>query len=336
MERLLPKSALAAWAAKLAPREIYAPMPEAGLWNHGPVTDLKSLRLDFTTTVQSPKRIIFPQREVLLDFGAAGAREHLPEVRPTVIFGVRPCDARALLLTDKVFGEPFPDPYYRIRREATALVGLACGVPPSRNCFCLSAGGSPHSAEGLDVLMTDLGDAWAVQAVTKLGRALMDPGGPLFKPLTDEDRGRLKAVLAAAGESIRRRVEITGALAGAFDSPLWEAAAAGCIRCGICTYLCPTCHCFDIADELETAAPPKGLRVRTWDTCQFPDFTMHSSGHNPRPHKAARLRRRILHKFLYFHRAKGSYLCTGCGRCISLCPVGIDLIDVLEEVKRHG
>jgi sulfhydrogenase subunit beta (sulfur reductase) len=108
-----------------------------------------------------------------------------------------------------------------------------------------------------------------------------------------------------------------------------------CLRCGICTYLCPSCHCFDITDELESVSPPRGKRVRTWDTCQFPDFTMHSSGHNPRPDKASRLRQRLFHKFQYFIEMYDQFQCVGCGRCISLCPVGIDIINVLDRVKSH-
>jgi ferredoxin len=109
-----------------------------------------------------------------------------------------------------------------------------------------------------------------------------------------------------------------------------------CLRCGICTYMCPTCHCFDINDEVHSSAPLTGKRIRTWDTCQFPDFTMHSSGHNPRPDKASRLRQRIMHKFQYFVETYKNYQCTGCGRCITKCPVSIDIIDVLEKVRDYG
>ena len=120
-----------------------------------------------------------------------------------------------------------------------------------------------------------------------------------------------------------------------FDSPFWDDESMSCIRCGICTYLCPTCHCFDINDEVISSYPLKGKRVRTWDNCQFPDFTMHSSGHNPRPDKASRLRQRILHKYNYFVEKYGHYQCTGCGRCVSKCPVGIDIIEVLNKVNDY-
>jgi sulfhydrogenase subunit beta (sulfur reductase) len=121
-----------------------------------------------------------------------------------------------------------------------------------------------------------------------------------------------------------------------FESPFWDEQSLSCIRCGICTYLCPTCHCFDINDEIASSSPLRGERVRNWDNCQFPDFTMHSSGHNPRPDRASRLRQRILHKFQYFVERYQNYQCTGCGRCVSKCPVRIDIIEVLDKVRDYG
>jgi ferredoxin len=340
MGSILAKKSLAAWARKLSPRALWAPALEGGAWNYAPLRDPDALRLDFPQTVQSPKKIVFPQREVLLDIEGDAARERLPAVEPTVVFGVRPCDAHGLLLTDKVFDAPFRDPYYWRRREATALVGLACTPPPSPNCFCPTLGGSPAGTEGLDVLMTDLGAAWHVEALAERGRELVALGGALFTAATEQDRARRDERQVDAAGRIRRRVErldaVPGLLRGLFDSPRWEAIAAPCIRCGICTYLCPTCHCFDIGDELSSTNPVRGERVRTWDTCQFPDFTMHSSGHNPRPDKAARQRQRVLHKFLYFPDTQGAFQCTGCGRCITHCPVGVDLIEILNEVRPDG
>ena len=142
-----------------------------------------------------------------------------------------------------------------------------------------------------------------------------------------------------AEKKIERKVnqveKIPGILENMFDSPFWNTESQSCIRCGICTYLCPTCHCFDINDEVTSNSPLEGKRVRTWDTCQFPDFTMHSSGHNPRPNKGSRLRQRILHKYQYFVKWYDNYQCTGCGRCVSKCPVGIDIIEVLNKVGQN-
>jgi sulfhydrogenase subunit beta (sulfur reductase) len=119
------------------------------------------------------------------------------------------------------------------------------------------------------------------------------------------------------------------ALRGAFDAPIWEAFAATCLGCGACAYACPTCHCFDITDE---ARKGNGQRVRSWDSCAFSLFTLHGSGHNPRETQGARLRQRILHKFLYCPENFDEVFCVGCGRCVTACPSGVDLRSILESL----
>ena len=114
-----------------------------------------------------------------------------------------------------------------------------------------------------------------------------------------------------------------------FESEIWTQIAAGCLGCGACTYACPTCHCFDLTDEHKRGT---GRRVRSWDTCALPLFTLHASGHNPRPTTDARLRQRILHKFAYGPETIDETLCVGCGRCVSVCPSGIDLRRILARL----
>ena len=345
MEKVLSKKTFPQWVKKLESYTIYAPMKDGDFWNFEVIKNSEIIDLDYLNTVLSPKKIIFPQREVLLEFSTSNEeelkiKEVLPEETPSVIFGVRPCDAKALTLTDKVFGGDFKDPYYWKRRNSTALVGLACNTPPSPNCFCLSVDGSPHSKEGLDILMTDLGDKYYAESFTKKGDNLLNLARALFKNPTAKDKKDLEKIQAESEKKIKRQIKelkkIPPKLKEMFNSSFWDEESLSCLRCGICTYLCPTCHCFDMNDEVTSSSPIKGERVRTWDNCQFPDFTMHSSGHNPRPDKAARLRQRILHKFQYFVELYKNYQCTGCGRCISKCPVGIDIIEVLEKARDHG
>jgi len=344
MEKVLSKKTFPQWVKKLESYTIYAPQKDGDLWNYEVINNSEIIDLDYLNTVLSPKKIIFPQREVLMEFSTSNeeelkVKEVLPEETPAVIFGVRPCDAKALTLTDKVFGGDFKDPYYWKRRNSTALVGLACNTPPSPNCFCLSVDGSPHSKEGLDILMTDLEDKYYAESFTKKGDELLNLAKALFKNSTAKDKKNLEKIQAESEKKIKRQIKelkkIPPKLKEMFDSPFWDEESLSCIRCGICTYLCPTCHCFDMNDEVTSSSPVKGERVRTWDNCQFPDFTMHSSGHNPRPDKAARLRQRILHKFQYFVELYKNYQCTGCGRCISKCPVGIDIIEVLEKARDY-
>lgn len=345
MEKVLAKKSFPQWVKTLSSYKIFAPVEKENLWNYELIENPEKVNLDYLTTVLSPKKIIFPQREIYLEFSAENedglkVEEVLPDEKPSVIFGVRPCDSKSLTLTDKVFGGDFEDLYYWSRRKQMALVGLSCSIPPSPNCFCLTVDGSPFSKDGLDVLMTDLGDKYFIETLTKKGEQLVSTAKALFKAPTEKDKKDLLKIQQEAKTLIKRQVEsikkIPPKLKEMFDASLWDEESMSCIRCGICTYLCPTCHCFDINDEVDSYSPLKGKRIRTWDNCQFPDFTMHSSGHNPRPDKASRLRQRIMHKFQYFVERYKNYQCTGCGRCISRCPVGIDIIEVLDKVRDYG
>jgi len=341
MERILDKGHLLDWVATLTAWEVFAPGFQDGIWGYQPVSPSAEVRLEHSNTVQPPKNFTFPQREVFFTYDQIkGEAPKIAPIHPKpkqrVVFGVRPCDGRGLTRMDRVFNEQFQDSYYQTRRAGLAYVGLSCNQPTGPNCFCKSVGGSPVSSEGLDVLMTDLGDRYWVSSVTDLGLALLEVGGSIFSEPAQEDQNQVRATRIAAVSHPQRAVQNTAVvpsvLKESFSSPLWAALAQPCIGCGICTFLCPTCHCFDINDENASSSPLRGSRVRTWDNCQFPDFTMHSSGHNPRGTLASRLRQRVCHKFQYFHENFGVLQCTGCGRCISECPVGIDILSVVNQV----
>ncbi|MGD2295843.1 MAG: 4Fe-4S dicluster domain-containing protein [Candidatus Aminicenantes bacterium] len=345
MEKILPKKSLPKWVAKLIDYRIYTPVQKDDFWSYEVLEKPDGVSTDFPNTVLSPKKTIFPQREFLLEFGqeedgTPTVKETLPEENETVFFGVRPCDAKGVSHMDKVFGGDFEDAYYWKRRNKTFLIGIACNTPPSPNCFCTSVNGSPYGTDGLDILLTDMGETYYVQTFTKKGEKLVSAAKALFKPPQPKDKSNAEKIHKDAVKKLPRQLkdtkQIPPKLKELFEAELWDEEAMSCIRCGICTYLCPTCHCFDINDEITHYSPVGGRRVRTWDNCQFPDFTMHSSGHNPRPDKASRLRQRIMHKFQYFVEHYNDYQCVGCGRCISKCPVGIDILEVLEKVRDYG
>jgi ferredoxin len=345
MEKILQKKSFPKWVEKLDAYEIYSPVKKDNTWSYEIINTPGDIELDYPNAVQAPKKIINPQREVFLEFGRSDddtleVTEVLPEEKSVVIFGVRPCDAKALTLTDLVFSGDIKDKYYGKRRKQTAIIGLACNTPPSPNCFCTSVDGSPHSEDGFDILLTDLGDRYFVKSLTNMGNDLINLGKGLFVAPKANEKKELAKIHADAEKKLKRQVndveKIPPKLKEMFESAFWDEESMSCLRCGICTYLCPTCHCFDISDEVTSVAPFKGYRIRTWDNCQFPDFTMHSSGHNPRPDKASRLRQRIMHKYQYFVERYDHYQCTGCGRCVSKCPVGIDIIEVLNKVRDYG
>jgi len=342
MDKLIEKKRLSEWMLALSEWEVFAPALEDGIWTLSPAKAESTLC--HTNTRQPPKGFAFPQREVYFSFEqikgeAPKLTQKLPEETRRVVFGVRPCDGRAVPRMDHVFNDQFEDAYYQNRRKNLAYIGLACNLPVNATCFCKSVGGSPVSTEGMDVLLTDLGERYFVQAITKTGESLVAAAGKLLTQASPADKKLLEKTHADALAQPQRAVKDAAAapanLKANFNSPLWETLAQGCIGCGICTFLCPTCHCFDINDEVTGTAPMKGNRVRTWDNCQFPDFTMHTSGHNPRETLGSRLRQRVAHKFQYFHENTGMLLCTGCGRCVSECPVGIDIVNVVNKVSEN-
>ena len=292
------------------------------------------------------KQVFFPQTEVLCRYDFDEITEVPLPNEPIVVFGARPCDTRALAQLDAVFGPGYkghPDPYYLRRRENSVVIALACAEPCS-SCFCTTTGGGPAGTEGADILarQLDAGDALLFEAVTDKGREFLAAHRELF---AEPQAGQLEAAqkAAAAAETMVREandlgVDLAADLAALkhnmdplFEDRRWAGLTDTCIGCGACTYLCPTCYCFDIADESRLY---KGRRIRTWDSCQFAQFTKHASGHNPRTNKKERLRQRFMHKFSYAVENNEDVLCVGCGRCITACPVNLDIRDVIRAFAK--
>lgn len=311
----------------------------------------RGLSLDYGNTSLSPKSFFFPQTECLLRFTAWGSQAGVCETEPQgtqkrLLFGIRPCDAAAFALLDGVFcqDEKATDPFWVSRRRRTALVGLGCNAP-DESCFCTAMGGGPHGTAGLDVLACDLGDEMLFCPVTDLGRELVAeaaravPGTPARGARGGAVLGRAEALRLGA-EAVMARSPFTAGLTLEAVSRrsqrtvhalgIWPRIAETCLNCGVCTFTCPTCHCFDIQDETKG---PRGRRVRNWDTCMSWLFTAHASGHNPRPTKVERVRQRFMHKFKYMPMNLGGRPgCVGCGRCVRQCPVNIDIREVLRAM----
>ncbi len=283
-----------------------------------------------------PKAILFPQTEILLTYkktaGKITVTPSKTDDREKVIFGVRPCDAVAISVMDRVFcGGKFTDSYYKARRDKVTIFAIACDGLADSTCFCPSTGGSPAATGGSDVMMYDVGDSYYAEGITDKGKKILEGlKGHFGKPSPEQEKRKDEIIRKAeSAEGFTRSIseESIRKLDSSFDSKYWDDVARRCLSCGACTYYCPTCHCFDINDE------PGNKRVRTWDSCQFSYFTIHTSGHNPRTGKGQKLRNRYYHKFKYSKENTGRYLCVGCGRCIALCPAGLDITKVISEVK---
>ena len=295
------------------------------------------------------KEIFFPQTEVLYTFDFDEVAEVPVPDEQILVFGCRPCDARALAQLDAVFGpenKGYTDPYYMKRREGSIVVSLACSAP-CPTCFCTATGGAPAATAGADLIAHELegrdGGRLLIEAINEKGRAFLESHNELFSEAPDSLVEDVRSADAAAEQAVRQAndlgVDLGEEIAALkermdplFDDRRWEELTSSCIGCGACTYLCPTCHCFDIADESRMY---EGRRIRTWDSCQFPLFTKHASGHNPRTNRKERLRQRFMHKFSYAVENMNEVLCVGCGRCIAACPVNLDIRDVIRSFAKE-
>ncbi len=333
----LDKKQTAAFLNKLIKNyRVVAPVDNGKTIRFQEIDSSDEIELDYTNTKLASKEILFPQTEVLFTVKKKDGKTVIEKPEPIekdwVVFGVRPCDAKGLENSFKVFASgAHKDRAYLEKREKSMVIGYACESPMS-TCFCTSVGGSPSGREGMDMLFTDIGDKYLVEIMTPRGESLMEQADGAKQP-SKEDIAAAQQIWDSAENSIKEVLDLEGLeekLDKMFDDPIWDELSQKCISCGTCAYLCPTCLCFDILDE-ET---PEGIkRIRTWDTCQFPIFTLHASGHNPRPSGKERVRQRVMHKFCYFIHEHGHTSCVGCGRCIRECPVGQDIREVLVKLE---
>lgn len=291
------------------------------------------LLLDYSNFKLPPKRQFFPWSEVIYTYGAENITEVPVSEEKVVLFGLRPCDVISLFYLDKIFlDEKFIDTYYRSRRNNSVIISLAC-TEPLETCFCTSIGGSPTGKKGADILAFNLIDSFLFEACSKNGQTFMDVYSAIFqKPAPSDIKARDKQVSGMEKKVQAVNVSgITEKLQESFDSTIWDEIAQRCLGCAVCTYLCPTCHCFGLYDE-KTGL--KGRRIRVQDSCMFPSFTLEASGHNPRTSNEERVRQRIMHKFRYTVENFGDIFCIGCGRCINNCPVNMDIRETIAEVMK--
>lgn len=329
----LSKEKVKDFLAALENLKIYAPQKEGETFRFSLLGEEDSPELDFSNTTIPPKDVVFPQTETMYRYEPGGTEMTVPEEEEEgAVLGIRPCDARAMSIVDSLFSWDVDDPYYLERRSGNTYIGLAC-LEPCVNCFCTSLGGGPASTEGLDAIMTDLGESYLVKPLTEKGEQLFQKAADVLEEATAEDVKSAEELHEEAAAKIARNIDTQGIpekLPQLWESPLWKDVSNSCLGCGICTYLCPTCHCFDIQDEVEGL---EGRRCRMWDSCMFGEYTLHASGHNPRPSRRERTRNRINHKYSYYVDKFDSIACVGCGRCINFCPVNIDILDILTQVK---
>jgi len=334
VDRVIKKTEIADLVYRLMEKHrVYAPVRQQDMSSFQEISTADQIDLSLANTTLSPKSIMLPHSESMFEFALETTTDQagiLLEIEtdptPRVIFGIRPCDARAFQLLDLNFDTvAYKDPWWVKRRQITTIVGLGCNSPCG-TCFCTSVGSGPFATEGLDLLLIDGEDELVIQVITAKGSKLLNDMG-----VEAELSGVKKEVVSSLQESSLQSIKSVVATESLkyheakalFNADFWEEVQFACINCGVCTFVCPTCWCFDIQDEV---CKSKGVRLRSWDSCMFPLFTLHGSGHNPRSQKLQRLRQRFMHKLKYFvDKYDSGVACVGCGRCVQQCPVNIDI-----------
>lgn len=344
--RFLAHGELVSWLTRVAEsRRVLAPRKEGTAVVFKPWTAADGEPLTDKATV-SPKGALIPSSETLFTIKSTKDPENLASqslelketiaAEPTVVFAGRACDARGMLwLTHPYSKGLYKDPYFMARREATVIITRTCDMPAA-TCFCNWSGGSPASPEGSDILMTRIEDGWLLEDISGRGRDLISdlPDGAAYVEAAEAARQKAEAMLPPPPANL---ADAQKRLAERFtDDAFWLEHTSKCISCGACTYMCPTCQCFNITDEGDPATDEGGRRVRSWDYCMSPLFTREASGHNPRTAKAARMKNRVSHKYCYSPEYAGQFSCTGCGRCIVRCPVSLDIREiVLRAIEKE-
>ena len=301
----------------------------------GPITDAAELRLDYDTTLLSPKKYFLPQRETLLRFASRKTQKAEPVVDATqrLIVGAHPCDIYATWLLDVVFSSDNQDPNYLSRRERALIIGLDCNRPCDEYSFCHDMG-TNYVDSGFDLMLTDIGDSYFVEVGTEAGRKLLERTP--FREAHNEDFAKRQTFLEKKQANFHKRIPVDTKylpeiLEESYDSLVWEAIGRRCFSCGSCSTTCPTCYCFDVSDKLNLDLQ-SGERARTMDSCQLDTFAEVAGGENFREQRASRLRHRFFRKAKYILETFGRMGCVGCGRCDRNCVAKINSVETYTQI----
>jgi ferredoxin len=317
---------------------IFGPVRKGPEYAFDQIEDGKDLSLDYPTTILPPKKFPFPMVDKIFTFEGdnfSKIEDMIPEERQ-IVMGVHPCDVAGLRFLDRVFLGHRSDPRYLRRRNNFLIFAVTC-TNVAETCFCLSMGTGPELSSGFDVLMTIIGGRYLMEAGTPEGEEVLK--SLQLDPASEEDFNAKRALIERLKGEFKRSIDMDGMpdfcmTAEAQNSPVWAKYGELCLACGQCGLSCPTCFCFDIGDWVSPSLD-SGERYRNWDTCLLKEFSEVAMGGNFRPERSARLRQFVCHNLSYGSFQFSMTKCVGCGRCIKVCPVDIDITEIAAELGRE-
>lgn len=291
-------------------------------------------------TKRSAKDFFFPQTENLADFKVEGKTIEIKEQpkldRDFVIFGVRACDTKSFSILDTVFLQEPVDGFYKARREHAIIVTAACNRP-SETCFCTTLGIDPVNPDG-DVSMWKTTEKVYFTANTEKGEKFISLVNEL---LSEADWMEIREFIDNAKKVFDniplknvdfKKFFSDKTMMERYSDARWAELYKTCLACGTCTYVCPTCQCYDIK---EFTNGNEVIRFRCWDSCMYSDFTKMSAG-QPRPTQLERFRQRFMHKLVYYPMNNaGTPGCVGCGRCLASCPISMNIVKVAKKLSEE-
>lgn len=313
-------------------QKLYLPIEKAGQVDFYEWNPNVKVRLDILKTVRSAKDVFFPQVEDLIRFRTEGRSIEIDQCRGNdedfVIFGVRGCDARSFDILDRVFLCDPRDEFYAARRAHGVVVTLACGQP-EESCFCTNFGVDP-AEPAVDAAAWIVDDVMYLKAHTEKGEKLIAALDSADEAAVEAEKARISAISKKLPFGKLNLDGFDGEhLMDRFNDPKWEKLSQACLGCGSCTFVCPTCQCYDIRDFKNGDSV---TRYRCWDSCMYSDFTLMAHGSN-RPSQTQRFRQRFMHKLVYYpSNNEGIYSCVGCGRCVQKCPQGLNIVKVIKAL----
>ena len=341
MKRISKANLLIVWKKIDEIFDLFLPKSENGNTKFKNFQDEGEVDLKTLKTTVPLKNFVFPQSETFLKFKTKDKKIKFDITSVSedeyVIFGARPCDIKSLEILDNIFLREPVDTYYKAHRDRAIIISLACKNPES-SCFCGTFGIEPISVnKATDISLIEAGDFYYWNTISEKGKKITE----LLKDILEEVSSEDLVTLKIEKDRIELEMEnlplnsldiekIDGELQEIFDKEkMWKELSRRCLACGSCTYVCPTCHCYDVKDY---AGNNGGERFRCWDSCMFSDFTLMAHG-NPRTEQMQRVRQRFMHKLVYYpNNHEGTYSCVGCGRCIEKCPVHIDIVKVIKKL----